>query len=111
MGQRALLGTQDPAGDRRGPIGLLAAGVARLSGIEVHVLDRVETGPKPELVRDLGATYHSGSVSDLGFEPDVIVECTGVGPVIADSIQKLGAGGIVCLTGVGRRRGRSPGHG
>ena len=38
---------------------------------------------------------------DLGFEPDVIVECTGVGSVIADSIQKIGAGGVVCLTGVG----------
>ena len=38
---------------------------------------------------------------DLGFEPDVIIECTGVGSVIADSIQKIGAGGIVCLTGVG----------
>jgi threonine dehydrogenase-like Zn-dependent dehydrogenase len=84
-----------------GPIGLLAAGVARLSGIEMHVLDRIETGPKPELVRALGATYHSGSVLDLGFEPDVIVECTGAGPVIADSIQKVGAGGVVCLTGVG----------
>jgi threonine dehydrogenase-like Zn-dependent dehydrogenase len=38
---------------------------------------------------------------DLGFEPDVIVECTGVGSVIADSVQKIGAGGVVCLTGVG----------
>jgi threonine dehydrogenase-like Zn-dependent dehydrogenase len=65
------------------------------------VLDRVETGLKPELVRALGATYHSGSVLDLGFEPDVIVECTGVGSVIADSIRKIGAGGVVCLTGVG----------
>ncbi|MEI6634235.1 MAG: glucose 1-dehydrogenase [Chlamydiota bacterium] len=84
-----------------GPIGLLAAAVARLRGTEVHVLDRVETGLKPELVRALGATYHSGSVLAVGFEPDVIVECTGVGSVIADSIQKIGAGGVVCLTGVG----------
>jgi threonine dehydrogenase-like Zn-dependent dehydrogenase len=37
----------------------------------------------------------------VGFEPDVIVECTGVGQVIADSIHSIGAGGIVCLTGVG----------
>ena len=44
-----------------GPIGLLAALVARLHGLEVHVLDRMETGPKPDLVRALGATYHSGS--------------------------------------------------
>ena len=38
---------------------------------------------------------------DVGFEPDIIVECTGVGSVIADSIQKVGAGGIICLTGIG----------
>jgi threonine dehydrogenase-like Zn-dependent dehydrogenase len=40
-------------------------------------------------------------VASLGFEPDVIVECTGVGQVIADSLRAVGAGGIVCLTGVG----------
>jgi len=85
-----------------GPIGLLAACGARLFGKEVHVLDRVETGPKPELVRALGATYHAGSVADVPFEPDAIIECTGVGAVIADSIQKIGAGGVVCLTGVGQ---------
>ncbi len=28
------------------------------------------------------------SVADLDFEPDAIVECTGVGPVIADCIQE-----------------------
>ena len=30
-----------------------------------------------------------------------IIECTGVGQVIADAVQAVGAGGIVCLTGVG----------
>ncbi|MBK5105875.1 MAG: alcohol dehydrogenase catalytic domain-containing protein, partial [Burkholderiales bacterium] len=77
-----------------GPIGLLAALVGKQHGLDVHVLDRVESGLKPELVRELGATYHSGSVRDIGFEPDVIVECTGVGQVIADSIQTVGAGGV-----------------
>jgi threonine dehydrogenase-like Zn-dependent dehydrogenase len=52
-------------------------------------------------VRDLGATYHSGSVLDLDFDPDIIIECTGVGSVIGDAVQKIGAGGIICLTGVG----------
>jgi threonine dehydrogenase-like Zn-dependent dehydrogenase len=52
-------------------------------------------------VRALGATYHPTTVSSLDFEPDIIVECTGVGQVIAESIGKVGAGGIVCLTGVG----------
>ena len=101
VGQRAFWEPKTLLVTGAGPIGLLAGGVARLAGIEVHVLDRVETGPKPELVRALGATYHTGSVLDIGFEPDVIVECTGVGSVIADSIQKVGAGGVVCLTGVG----------
>jgi len=101
VGQRAFWEPKTVLVTGAGPIGLLAAGVTSLGGFEVHVLDRVETGLKPELVRALGATYHSGSVLDLGFEPDVIVECTGVGSVIADSIQKIGAGGVICLTGVG----------
>ena len=84
-----------------GPIGLLAALGARSVGLDVHVLDRMESGAKPDLVRALGATYHSSSVSEIGFEPDAIVECTGVGQVIADSIHAIGASGIVCLTGVG----------
>lgn len=102
VGQRAFWEPSTVLVTGAGPIGLLAAlGASLRGGIEVHVLDRVESGPKPEVVRALGATYHSGSVLDLGFAPDVIIECTGAGPVIADSIQKIGAGGVVCLTGVG----------
>jgi len=85
-----------------GPIGLLAALSLKIWGAEeIHVLDRMESGPKPDLVRELGATYHSGRATDLEFEPDAILECTGVGQVIADSINILGANGIICLTGVG----------
>jgi threonine dehydrogenase-like Zn-dependent dehydrogenase len=84
-----------------GPIGLLAALLGQQRGLDIHVLDRVDTGPKPDLVRALGATYHCGSVAELGFEPDVVVECTGVGQVISESVQRVGSGGIVCLTGVG----------
>jgi threonine dehydrogenase-like Zn-dependent dehydrogenase len=84
-----------------GPIGMLAALIGVQHGLDVHVLDQVTDGPKPELVRDLGARYHSGKVTDLDFSPDIIVECTGVGSLIVDSIRKVGAGGVVCLTGVG----------
>ena len=101
VGQRSFWEPKTVLVTGAGPIGLLAAAVARLAGLEVHVLDRVETGLKPDLVAALGATYHSGSVLDLGFEPDAIVECTGVGSVIGESVQKVGAGGVVCLTGVG----------
>ena len=36
-----------------------------------------------------------------GDQPDVIVECTGAGEVIADAIQAIAPGGVVCLTGGG----------
>jgi threonine dehydrogenase-like Zn-dependent dehydrogenase len=84
-----------------GPIGLLAALLVSQRGLDVHVLDRAGSGAKPDLSRALGATYHSGRVTEIGFEPDVIIECTGVGQVISDCIKSIGAGGILCLTGVG----------
>ena len=48
------------------------------------------TGPKVDLVEMVGATYHSATVSDLDFEPDMIIECTGVGQVIVESSGKSG---------------------
>lgn len=101
VGQRAFWEPETVLVTGAGPIGLLAALVAKQHGMQVHVLDRVESGAKPDLVRALGATYHSGSVNDLGFEPDIVVECTGVGQVIKDSVRGISAGGIICLTGIG----------
>jgi threonine dehydrogenase-like Zn-dependent dehydrogenase len=101
VGQRAFWEPRTVLVTGAGPIGLLAALLGKQRGLVIHVLDRVESGAKPELVRALGATYHIGNVAGVGFEPDIIVECTGVGQVIADSIRAMGAGGILCLTGVG----------
>jgi threonine dehydrogenase-like Zn-dependent dehydrogenase len=101
VGQRAFWEPKTALVTGAGPIGLLAALLGTQRGLEIHVLDRVESGTKPELVRALGAVYHTGTVADVGFEPDVILECTGVGQVIQDSIRGIGAGGVVCLTGVG----------
>ena len=101
VGQRAFWEPQTVLVTGAGPIGLLAALAARQHGLEVHVLDRIVSGPKPALVRALGATYHTGTVADVGFEPDVIIECTGVGQVIQDGIQAVAPGGVMCLTGVG----------
>jgi glucose 1-dehydrogenase len=91
-----------------GPIGLLAALLGAQRQLEVHVLDRVTSGLKPELVRALGATYHSGSVEEAvgSCEPDVVIEATGVGQLVFDAMTATGASGITCLTGVspvGRR--------
>ena len=101
VGQRAFWEPRTVLVTGAGPIGLLAALAAVRHGFEVHVLDRVESGPKPDLVRALGATYHSGDVKDVGFQPDVVIECTGVGSVIGGSLQQIGSGGVICLTGVG----------
>jgi threonine dehydrogenase-like Zn-dependent dehydrogenase len=84
-----------------GPIGLLAALLGVQRGLEVHVLDRAESGPKPELVAALGATYHTGAVADIGAEPDIVIECTGVRSLILESIEQVASGGVVCLTGIG----------
>ena len=101
VGRRAFWEPKTVLVTGAGPIGLLGALLGRQLGLEVHVLARTETGPKPELVRALGATYHTCSVADVGFEPDVIMECTGAGQVIAESMLKVGASGVVCLTGIG----------
>jgi len=85
-----------------GPIGLLAALLGTQRGLDVHVLDRVADGPKPALVRDLGATYHSGDINKVAatIRPDVVIEATGAGPVIFAAAAHTAPYGIVCLTGV-----------
>ncbi|MFN8074604.1 MAG: glucose 1-dehydrogenase [Kineosporiaceae bacterium] len=91
-----------------GPIGLLAALLGVQRGLDVHVLDRVEDGAKPELVRDLGATYHCGDVDALvdELQPEVVIEATGAAQVVVAAMTNTAPYGIVCLTGVsapGRR--------
>ena len=83
-----------------GPIGLLGALMGAQRGFEVHVLDRVQSGPKPDLVKRLGGQYHTGPIEKLGFKPDIILECTGVASVIAECMYQLGSDGILCLAGV-----------
>ncbi|MGV9804884.1 glucose 1-dehydrogenase [Micromonospora chersina] len=85
-----------------GPIGLLAALLGAQRGLDVHVLDRVTDGPKPEAVTALGATYHSEPVTEVAekIQPDVVIEATGVGQVVLDVVNGTAAYGIVCLTGV-----------
>jgi len=85
-----------------GPIGLLAALLGVQRGLDVHVLDRATDGPKPKLVEDLGATYHSTDIPTVAkhANPDVIVEATGVGQLVFEAIEHNAPAGIVCLTGV-----------
>jgi threonine dehydrogenase-like Zn-dependent dehydrogenase len=83
-----------------GPVGLLAALFGVLRGLDVHVLDRITSGPKPDLVRTLGAQYHVSPVSDACRGMDVVLECTGAAPLVFDAIRCAAPTGVVCLTGV-----------
>ncbi len=91
-----------------GPIGLLAALLGVQRGFDVHVLDLVTTGPKPRLVADLGATYHHEGVDALGFEPDLVVECTGVGSLVFELTDTCAPNAVICLTGISSGRREVP---
>jgi glucose 1-dehydrogenase len=108
VGDRAWFDPKTVLVTGAGPIGLLAAMLGVQRGLDVHVLDRVADGPKPRLVKDLGATYYHGDLQDAvkSAKPDIVIEATGVAAIIFGAIEATAAYGVTCLTGVspvGRR--------
>jgi threonine dehydrogenase-like Zn-dependent dehydrogenase len=83
-----------------GPIGLLAALASRRYGLETYVVDIIDDGPKPDLVKALGANYHCGSARDLDISPEMVIECTGLGAVLRDAGAKAAPGAVIALTGI-----------
>ena len=108
VGHRAWFEPRSVLVTGAGPIGLLAAMLGVQRGLDVHVLDRVTKGPKPDLVSDLGATYHHGDIASAvgAAGPDIVIEATGVGSLVFDAMQTTARYGVVCLTGVSPK-GRS----
>src|SRR6478735_3323773 len=100
IGQRAFFDPHTAVVTGAGPVGLLAALLGVQQGLEVHVFDVVTDGLKPQLVRDLGASYHSEPLPESGLKPDVLVECTGVTQVVLDALKCRDQDAITCLTGV-----------
>jgi len=100
IGRRAWFDPKVAVVTGAGPIGLLAALLGVQRGLEVHVFDLVTDGPKPDLVRDLGAAYHTESVPESGMQGDVLVECTGVPSVVLDVMTHSAPDSITCLTGI-----------
>jgi threonine dehydrogenase-like Zn-dependent dehydrogenase len=85
-----------------GPIGLLAALLGQQRGFDVHVYDRNSGGPKPELVRALGGTYHHGELDTLSkLSPDIVIECTGAPAIISALLSHVAPDSVICLAGVG----------
>src|SRR4029079_8519822 len=84
-----------------GPVGLLAALMGMQRNYEVYVLDGVRDGPKPALVRDLGALYLTGTIDDIiELAPDIVIECTRAPKIVAGDIRCTAPNGIVCLLGI-----------
>lgn len=100
IGRRALWAPRSVLVTGAGPVGLLAALLAVQRGFEVHLLDRETEGPKPTLARDLGATYHTGSIDDLPTDFDVVMECTGALELVLAVASHTSPNGLVCLLGV-----------
>ncbi len=89
-----------------GPIGLLAALMGAQRGLEMHVLDNRDSLGKRLIVRELGGTFHLGTLAELEpFKPDILMECTGAPIVVRDVLGRTASGGVVCLIGVS-----APGH-
>jgi threonine dehydrogenase-like Zn-dependent dehydrogenase len=90
-----------------GPIGLLAALLLRLRGIETYVIART---PSPylnsELVEEIEANYIS--TKELSFHDaaykygpfDIIFEATGFSPLVFEAMELLGKNGVLILTSV-----------
>jgi threonine dehydrogenase-like Zn-dependent dehydrogenase len=90
-----------------GAIGLLAAMLLSLRGLEVIVFNRSRSGPKPDLVEALGARFVSGDEVEMGqefadrFGPiDIAIEATGYSPLAFTLLEVVGRNGVVVLTGV-----------
>jgi len=108
VGNRAWFDPQRVLVTGAGPIGLLAALLGAQRGLDVHVVDLVTEGRKPQLVRDLGGEYHSDPVDEVlqRLRPDIVIEATGASQVVLPTLGGTSAYGITCLTGVssaGRR--------
>jgi len=102
IGSRAYFAPERALVTGAGTIGLLAALLGVQRGLDVHVLDRVEEGIKPELVEALGATYHTSDAETIEqlAPPDIVVEATGAPKLVFDVMQHNASAAVVCLTGV-----------
>jgi glucose 1-dehydrogenase len=102
IGSRAWFDPKTVLVTGAGPIGLLAALLGTQRGLDVHVLDIVTDGPKPQLIKDLGGTYHHDGIDEVTKKvaPDIVIEATGVGTIVFSAMTGTAAYGILCLTGV-----------
>lgn len=89
-----------------GPVGILAAVLLRLRGLDVVVVERARKPEKEALLARIGATYAATSevpleqVATRAERIDVVVEATGNAGVAFECMRLVGANGAVILTSV-----------
>lgn len=90
-----------------GPIGVLAALVARLRGLETLVYSQGEAaGPRAEAFTRTGITYVDAERETLHDAaahfgaPDLFIEATGFSPLVWQGIEVLATNGAACLLSV-----------
>ncbi|GAA3507783.1 NAD(P)-dependent alcohol dehydrogenase [Actinomadura keratinilytica] len=85
-----------------GPIGLIAAQTARAFGAGEVVVTDVRPH-RLQVAADLGAdaTVNVAERPVSGFEPDVLLECSGAPAAIGTAVRLVGRGGRVVLIGMG----------
>jgi L-iditol 2-dehydrogenase len=87
-----------------GPIGLVATQTARAFGASEVVVTDVNPR-RLEVATELGATatvdVSKESLADADFDPDVLLECSGVPVAAGQAIRKVGRAGRIVLVGMG----------
>jgi threonine dehydrogenase-like Zn-dependent dehydrogenase len=89
-----------------GPVGILAAVVLRLRGMDVTVVERTEKPERRALLAKIGATYAATSITPLhdivgsNGRTDVILEATGSSQVAFAAMDLIGPNGVLILTSV-----------
>ena len=90
-----------------GPVGLLAAALLRVRGLETYVAGREPaTDARAQIALQMGATYVCVADKTLfdvqkAMPPiDLAIEATGAASVVFNAMQILGRNGVLCLLSV-----------
>jgi threonine dehydrogenase-like Zn-dependent dehydrogenase len=108
IGRRASFEPQVAVITGAGPVGLLAGLLATQRGLRTWILDLATGGPKPRLVADLGASYSTDAAHELPERPDIVIECTGHGQVLAEVALAAGPNATIALTGLSQHTHLAP---
>jgi len=90
-----------------GPVGLLAAAVLRIRGLDTYVIGREPASDvRAQIAAQMGATYvcvADKTLFDVKNEMppiDLAIEATGAASVVFNAMQILGKNGVLCLLSV-----------